>query len=173
MRESWRTRNAATSGHTLMGCLKNPARVRLGRAASAQWCGARQPHPSRQRRRASELPTAYSSRIGFWASSTCPVCNVFGRDTMPLKLYIHPCIHRPHHHLHPPPFNCALRIRIQGPLESIEKLLPTAPWRKIGPFPQQGGLELARLTQEALYGKMALEGADFSTSSQLSSSTDY
>lgn len=70
---------------------------------------------------------------------------------MALELYIHPCIRNPPHRLHPPPTDRPLRIRIQGPVESIQKLLPNAPWRDIGPFLQPGGLELARLTHEALY----------------------
>jgi hypothetical protein len=70
---------------------------------------------------------------------------------MALELYIHPCVHNPPHRLHCPQADKPLRIRIQGPLESIQKILPTVSWHKIGPFPQPGGLELARLTHQKLY----------------------
>lgn len=79
---------------------------------------------------------------------------------MALKLYIHPCIHRPPHHLHPPPADKPLRIRIQGPLESIQKLLPNISWDTIVPFPQPGGLQLASLTHRALYGQDGLNLVD-------------
>ncbi|KAM3470550.1 hypothetical protein MY8738_009703 [Beauveria namnaoensis] len=72
---------------------------------------------------------------------------------MALDLCIHACIQKPRHRLHPPPANTPLRIRIQGPLETIEKLLPDVKWHNIVSFPQPGGVELARLTHEALYGK--------------------
>ena len=72
---------------------------------------------------------------------------------MALKLFIPPCIHSRRHPLHPPPLNKPLRIQIQGPLESIQKLLPNVLWHPIGPFPQPGGLELAILTHRALYGE--------------------
>ncbi|KAF2460789.1 hypothetical protein BDY21DRAFT_279573 [Lineolata rhizophorae] len=79
---------------------------------------------------------------------------------MALKLYIHPCIHKPPHHLHPPQADKPLRIRIQGPLESIQKLLPNVSWDKIVSFPQPGGLELASITHQALYGWKALRMAN-------------
>ncbi|KAF2181273.1 hypothetical protein K469DRAFT_692145 [Zopfia rhizophila CBS 207.26] len=79
---------------------------------------------------------------------------------MALELYIHPCIHNRPHHLHPPPPDKPLRIQIQGPLESIQKLLPNVSWHPIGPFPQLGGLKLASLTHQKLYGQEGLEGAD-------------
>lgn len=72
---------------------------------------------------------------------------------MALQLFIPPCIHNPRFHLHPPPPAKPLRIQIQGPLESIQKLLPQTSWHKIMCFPQPGGLELANLTHRALYGK--------------------
>lgn len=72
---------------------------------------------------------------------------------MALELFIPPCIHNPRHRLHPPPPTKPLRIQIQGPLESIQKLLPKTSWDKIVHFPQPGGLELARLTHRALYGE--------------------
>ncbi|EJP60923.1 uncharacterized protein BBA_10130 [Beauveria bassiana ARSEF 2860] len=72
---------------------------------------------------------------------------------MALDLCIHACIQKPRHRLHPPPANTPLRIRIQGPLETTEKLLPDVKWHNIVSFPQPGGVELARLTHEALYGR--------------------
>jgi hypothetical protein len=72
---------------------------------------------------------------------------------MALELYIPPCVNRPPHHLHPPPLDKPLRIRIQGLLETIQKLLPNISWHPIGPFPQLGGLKLASLTHQNLYGE--------------------
>jgi hypothetical protein len=72
---------------------------------------------------------------------------------MALELFIPPCIYNPCHHLHPPPLAKPLRIQIQGPLESIQKLLPKTSWDKIVRFPQLGGLELASLIHRALYGE--------------------
>lgn len=69
---------------------------------------------------------------------------------MALELYIHPCNHKPPL-CHPPPPDKPLRIHIQGPLESIQKLLPNVSWNPIGPFPQLGGQKLASLTYEKLY----------------------
>lgn len=79
---------------------------------------------------------------------------------MALELFIPPCIHHPRYHLHPPPPTRPLRIHIQGPLESIQKLLPKTSWHEIVDFPQPGGLELATLTHRALYGEEALKEAD-------------
>ena len=79
---------------------------------------------------------------------------------MVLELYIHPCIHNPPHRLHPPPPNKPLRIQIQGPLESVQKLLPNVFWHPIGPFPQLGGIKLAKLTHQKLYGQEEIEGAN-------------
>lgn len=79
--------------------------------------------------------------------------------SMALELFIPPCIHNPHHFLRPPPPTKSLRIQIQGPLESIQKLLPKTPWHEIVRFPQPGGLELASLTHRALYGEEGLEKA--------------
>lgn len=75
------------------------------------------------------------------------------QSPMALKLYIHPCIQYPPHSLQPPPANKPLRIRIQGPLETIRKLLPDISWHEIVAFPQPGDLELAKLTHQALYGQ--------------------
>ncbi|KAH8707506.1 hypothetical protein GQ44DRAFT_777437 [Phaeosphaeriaceae sp. PMI808] len=70
---------------------------------------------------------------------------------MALQLHIRPCNHKPPL-CHSPPPDKPLRIHIQGPLESIQKLLPNISWYPIGPFPQPGGLKLARLTYQKLYG---------------------
>ncbi|KAL5344203.1 hypothetical protein ACLOAV_010821 [Pseudogymnoascus australis] len=72
---------------------------------------------------------------------------------MAFELFIPPCIHHPPHRLHPPPPTRPLRIQIQGPLESIQKLLPKTSWHEIVRFPQPGGLELATLTHRAVYGE--------------------
>ncbi|KAL3419977.1 hypothetical protein PVAG01_08476 [Phlyctema vagabunda] len=78
---------------------------------------------------------------------------------MALELFIPPRIHHPRCCLHPPPATRPLRIQIQGPLESIQKLLPKTSWYGIVHFPQPGRLELATLTHRALYGKEGLEEA--------------
>jgi len=78
---------------------------------------------------------------------------------MALPMFVPPCIQKPCHNLHPPPSSTPLRIRIQGPLKSIQKLLPEISWN-IGDFPQPGGLKLAHLTHRALYGEDGLENAD-------------
>ena len=82
---------------------------------------------------------------------------------MALELFIPPCIHHPCRGLHPPAATRPLRIQIQGPLESIQKLLPKTSWHEIVPFPQPGGLELATLTHKALYGQEGLEADDVPT----------
>ncbi|KAF1965908.1 hypothetical protein BU23DRAFT_593385 [Bimuria novae-zelandiae CBS 107.79] len=79
---------------------------------------------------------------------------------MELYLYIPPCVQTPPHHLHPPPANKPLRIRIQGPLETIQKLLPHVSWHPIVPFPQPGGLQLANITHQVLYGQVGGTVAD-------------
>lgn len=74
---------------------------------------------------------------------------------MALPLYIHPCICNPAHPHHPPPRDKPLRICIQGPLESITKLLPDVTWNTknfIYTFPQQAGPLLANITYRKLYG---------------------
>ncbi|KAI0473864.1 hypothetical protein GGR56DRAFT_649360 [Xylariaceae sp. FL0804] len=70
-----------------------------------------------------------------------------------LELYISPCVNCPPHPFHPPSSDRPIRIRIQGPLETIEKLLPNESWYPLMPFPQPGGLELASLTHQRLYGQ--------------------
>ncbi|KAF2240363.1 hypothetical protein BU26DRAFT_470660 [Trematosphaeria pertusa] len=78
---------------------------------------------------------------------------------MAFELYIPPCVNRPPHRYHPPPPDKPLRIRIQGPLETIQKLLPNVSWHPIGPFPQPGGPKLASLTHQKLYGGEGDEAA--------------
>lgn len=93
------------------------------------------------------------------------IAKVLSREVKPsaahvmvLELYIHPCIHNPPHRLHPPPSNQPLRIQIQGPLESIQKLVPNISWHPIASFPQPGGVQLANLTHGKLYGQGDPEG---------------
>ncbi|KAK2053959.1 hypothetical protein LY76DRAFT_580865 [Colletotrichum caudatum] len=76
---------------------------------------------------------------------------------MALQLHIPPCIRNPPHHHHFPPVDKPLRIRIQGPLQSIQKLVPHVQWHPILPFPQPGGLELAKLTHETLYKQSRID----------------
>lgn len=73
---------------------------------------------------------------------------------MALQLYILPCRHNPRHDLHPPPHERPLRIQIEGPKVSVERLLPHTSWHlRLGssPFPQPAGPELARLAYQQLY----------------------
>lgn len=62
-------------------------------------------------------------------------------------------------YIHLPPPDKLLRIQIQGPLESIQKLLPNGSWHLIGPFPQLGRLKLASLTHQKLYRREGDEAA--------------
>lgn len=76
---------------------------------------------------------------------------------MALKLYIPPCIRNPAHPLHPPPLDRPVRVQIEGPLVSIQKLAPDCSWDHLKAaqapdFPQPGGKALAKLTYQALYG---------------------
>jgi hypothetical protein len=86
--------------------------------------------------------STFRSYIDFLEPSIEKQFNCF----MALELYNSP------HRLHPPPPDTPLRIRIQGPLETIQKLLPDVSWHPIGPFPQLGGLKLASLTHQKLHG---------------------
>jgi len=57
---------------------------------------------------------------------------------------------------HRPELQKALRIQIEGPLSSIDKLLPGTTWKTnidSTVFPQPAGLELAKLTYQKLYGQ--------------------
>ncbi|KAH8716952.1 hypothetical protein GQ44DRAFT_395440 [Phaeosphaeriaceae sp. PMI808] len=72
---------------------------------------------------------------------------------MSLKLFIPPCIHEPPHQNHPPPRYKPLRIEIQGPLETIQKLRPDVAWHPLKPFPQPAGRTLASLAHQTLYGE--------------------
>lgn len=75
---------------------------------------------------------------------------------MALKLHVPPCIRDPAHALHPPPIDRPLRIQIEGPLVSIQKLVPGHSWHFAKPsaehFPQSGGEALAKLAYRTLYG---------------------
>ncbi|KAF2418405.1 hypothetical protein EJ08DRAFT_599542 [Tothia fuscella] len=75
---------------------------------------------------------------------------------MALPLHIHPCVCIPVHENHPPPSDKPLRIQIQGPLESVQKLVPDATWHTknfVYKFPQSAGPRLAKITSQALYGQ--------------------
>lgn len=79
---------------------------------------------------------------------------------MSLQLHIPPCIHQPARPNHFPQPRQPIRIQIEGPLVSIEKLLPTIEWQtniKHQEFPQPAGPALARLTFAALYGTVPHE----------------
>ncbi|KAG9252400.1 uncharacterized protein F5Z01DRAFT_682576 [Emericellopsis atlantica] len=47
---------------------------------------------------------------------------------MALPLYIPQCIRTAAHPLHPPPIDEPVRIQIEGPLVSVQRLLPEVPW---------------------------------------------
>ncbi|KAI1082769.1 hypothetical protein F5B20DRAFT_483490 [Whalleya microplaca] len=76
---------------------------------------------------------------------------------MAYKLHIPPCICDPAHPNHPPPKDKPLRIQIEGPLVSIQRLLPESTWDMDFTtdikFPQPAGPHLARLTHQVLYGE--------------------
>ncbi|KAK7211925.1 hypothetical protein V2G26_019103 [Clonostachys chloroleuca] len=77
---------------------------------------------------------------------------------MALELYIPPCLHVPVHSKHPPPVEKPLRIQIEGPLVSIQKLVPEAQWHidifnQV--FPQPAGPLLAKLAFQKLYKRQA------------------
>jgi len=82
---------------------------------------------------------------------------------MALELYIPPCIDTPPHSNHFPSPERALRIHIQGPLVSIQRLLPGVrfhydDWGK--PFPQPAAPKLAELTFRAIYGRATNPGEE-------------
>ena len=65
-------------------------------------------------------------------------------------------LHTPLPPLHPPPPEQSLRIQIEGPLVSIQKLLPEILWHTDVTslvFPQPAGPELARLAYQTIYGR--------------------
>ncbi|RMJ06855.1 hypothetical protein CDV36_013534 [Fusarium kuroshium] len=75
---------------------------------------------------------------------------------MALDLHIPPCIHSPAQPRYPPPLEQPLRIQIEGPLVSIEKLLPGVEWQLEGPCRpslQPTGPELARVAFRTIYGQ--------------------
>ncbi|CCF36698.1 hypothetical protein CH063_08203 [Colletotrichum higginsianum] len=74
---------------------------------------------------------------------------------MALELYIPPCIRTPASRLHPPRIESPLRVQIEGPLESIQKLFPSVVWEislVSRPFPQAAGAALAALTFRHIFG---------------------
>ncbi|KID62955.1 uncharacterized protein G6M90_00g079560 [Metarhizium brunneum] len=73
---------------------------------------------------------------------------------MALELHIPPCIRTPTHPRHPPQFASPLRIQIEGPLMSVQKLFPEVPWNLEDlDFPQPAGPMLARLAYQVIYGR--------------------
>ncbi|KAI9667755.1 MAG: hypothetical protein M1821_000572 [Bathelium mastoideum] len=73
---------------------------------------------------------------------------------MAFELFIPKCTHAPAHELHSPSVERPLRINIEGPLVSIQRLLPNVTWHmetEAPDFPQEGGPALAKLTYETLY----------------------
>ncbi|KZL75690.1 arginine deiminase type-3 [Colletotrichum tofieldiae] len=77
---------------------------------------------------------------------------------MALELHMPPCIRTPTCDLHPPSFERPLRIQIEGPLVSIQKLFPAISWHTdVQPvlYPQPAGPKLAALTYKHLYGREA------------------
>ncbi|KAI1763128.1 hypothetical protein GGR53DRAFT_498665 [Hypoxylon sp. FL1150] len=75
---------------------------------------------------------------------------------MAFQLHIPDCFRTPVHPLHPPPLDRPLRVQIEGPLVSIQKLLPEVPWHidVCNPIPlQPAAPELARLAYRAIYGQ--------------------
>ncbi|KAL7934057.1 hypothetical protein V8C35DRAFT_327498 [Trichoderma chlorosporum] len=75
---------------------------------------------------------------------------------MALPLHIPTCILPTPHPHHPPPLEKPLRIQIEGPLVSVQKLLPDVPWQIDDRDPdrrlQPAAQELAKLAYEAIYG---------------------
>jgi hypothetical protein len=72
------------------------------------------------------------------------------------ELYIPHCVDTPPHPFHLPPPEKPLRIQIEGPLVSIQKLLPEIPWHtEVEPlaFPLAAGPEFAQLAYQKIYGR--------------------
>ncbi|KAL2754790.1 hypothetical protein ACRALDRAFT_2042660 [Sodiomyces alcalophilus JCM 7366] len=77
--------------------------------------------------------------------------------------YFPPCIHSHAHPFHSPPVDKPLRIQIDGPLVSAEKLLPGISWHldKVPTdYPQPAGPELDKLTYRVIYGRDAETAED-------------
>ncbi|PMD52186.1 uncharacterized protein K444DRAFT_709185 [Hyaloscypha bicolor E] len=75
---------------------------------------------------------------------------------MALELYIPPCISSSAHPLYPLPPEQPLRIQIEGPLVSIQKLLPEILWHTNAVslvFLQPAGPGLAGLAYQKIYGR--------------------
>jgi hypothetical protein len=77
-------------------------------------------------------------------------------NLMALDLYIPPCNRFPAHPRHPPPVDLPLRIQIEGPLVSVDKLLPGIRWQldeHSAPSLQSAAPELARVAFRTIYGQ--------------------
>ncbi|KAK1457849.1 hypothetical protein CMEL01_15832 [Colletotrichum melonis] len=75
---------------------------------------------------------------------------------MALELFIPSCVRSPPGHLHLPDIERPLRISIEGPRESIEKLFPSVVWDTRvfdAKFPQEAGPQLATLAFRRIYGE--------------------
>ncbi|TLS25375.1 hypothetical protein PpBr36_06811 [Pyricularia pennisetigena] len=87
--------------------------------------------------------------------STTPPRSAHPTFAMAYKLHIPDCILEPNHPFHFPSHNKPLRIRIQGPLISIQRLIPKAQWHQdflTRPTPQVPAPDFARLTYRTIYG---------------------
>lgn len=77
------------------------------------------------------------------------------KAAMAYKLHIPDCILEPHHPFHFPTPNKPLRIRIQGPLISIQRLIPKAQWQWFLNWtepPQVPAPDFAGFTHRTIYG---------------------
>ena len=75
---------------------------------------------------------------------------------MAYQLSIPPCCHDPADPTHSPALGQPLRIQIEGPKVSIDKLLPGISWQTsvaTPTFPQPAGPKLAALAFKAVYGQ--------------------
>lgn len=82
---------------------------------------------------------------------------------MALELHIPPCRCQPPNAVHPPSIDKPVRIQIEGPLESIEKLIPGISWpvESFNPFfPLPAGPELAKAAFRAIYGVQPRQDVD-------------
>ena len=82
---------------------------------------------------------------------------------MAFDLFIPKCTHDPAHELHFPSVERPLRVNIEGPLVSIQRLVPDVTWHtetEVPDFPQKGGPALAKLAYETLYGHSLDETAE-------------
>lgn len=75
---------------------------------------------------------------------------------MALELHIPACKSFPAQPYHLPQLEQPLRIQIEGPLVSVEKLLPGTEWQlkwPRQPYLQPTGVELAKIVYRVIYGQ--------------------